>query len=262
MNVFRLSLLSLVGIALFTTLLSSTGRTQEATSQDANSSDALNRLSTAFSGGHIVQSVQLSGNAVWHAGGEEDSGSVNLSASVDGSSQVELILDRAGKRIETQTGAGANALCQWAGTDGVAHNASANNCLRPHLWFLPALWLQPALPANNLKTNDLGSGTVGSGAVVYRHLRSQFLLSGQQDPITDDITQQSTTDLGLDTTSLLPAVLTYSVRPDSGAAIPVKIEIRYADYRVVDGAQIPFRIERYVNGALQLDIFVTDAQVR
>lgn len=73
--------------------------------------------------------------------------------------------------------------------------------------------------------------------------------------------QQSTTNLGLDPVSLLPAVMTFSVHPDNGAPSSIAIEIHYSDYHSVSGVQIPFHIQRYVNGSLQLDILVNSAQI-
>ncbi len=56
-------------------------------------------------------------------------------------------------------------------------------------------------------------------------------------------------------------VLAYSVQPDKGPATKIAIEIRYSDYRAVNGATIPFHIQRYVNGSLQLDIQISSAQI-
>ena len=64
--------------------------------------------------------------------------------------------------------------------------------------------------------------------------------------------------LGLDPHALLPA--SSPTRRIPVAAQPTAIEIHYSDYRAVDGVEIPFHIERSVNGALQLDIVLTSAQ--
>jgi hypothetical protein len=76
-----------------------------------------------------------------------------------------------------------------------------------------------------------------------------------------NLAQQSIMDLGLDPTTLLPAVLAYTVRPDNGAQTQIAIEIHYSSYQSVNGVQVPFHIQRYVNGALQLDILISSAQV-
>jgi hypothetical protein len=60
----------------------------------------------------------------------------------------------------------------------------------------------------------------------------------------------------------LPAVLAYTVHPDNGAqGVTIAIEVHYSDYRTVNGVQVPFLIQRYVNGSLQLEISVSSAQI-
>jgi hypothetical protein len=253
----RFSGLSLpfLGIALLS-VPSSLAYAQGSAPPSASSGGAFGQLSTAFSGGKVVQSVQLTGNATLHAGSLEDSGTVSLTASTDGSSQMQVDLATTGQRSETQTGAGSGATCEWAGKDGVAQPVDERNCWKPTLWFLPAFSLQPSLLPSYLGIIDLGLDTVGSSPNVYRHLQSQLGFSGLQA-----LMQQSTCDLGLDPTSFLPSVLAYSVFPDNGVQIPIAIEIHYSNYQAVDGAQIPFHIQRYVNGSLQLDILLSSAQI-
>lgn len=234
---------------------------QKVSGRASNASGLLSQLSAAFSGGKAVQRVQMSGSATWQTGSLEDFGAVSLTASADGSSEMQLSLASRGQRTETQTAGGPDATCQWAGTDGVSHEIRSGSCWRSALWFLPALSLQTSLLPGNLAVSDLGAGAVGSENTAYRHLRSLYAVSGLPSARTTDIAQQSTADLGLDPGSLLPAVFAYSVHPDNGAQVAIAIEVRYSDYRIVDGAQIPFHIQRYVNGSLQLDILLTSAQI-
>jgi hypothetical protein len=121
--------------------------------------------------------------------------------------------------------------------------------------------LQSSLLPSYLGAADLGSSAVGFGATTYRHLQGQLVLPGMTSKLTADLMQRSTADLGLDPTSLLPAVLTYSLHPDNGSPVPIAIEIHYSNYQAIDGVQIPFTIQRYVNGTLQLELSVTSAQV-
>jgi hypothetical protein len=234
---------------------------QNKASQGGSAENLLAQLSTAFSGDQVVQRVQISGNATWYAGSLEDAGTVTLTASTDGSSQMQLMLASTGQRTETQTGVGMDASCQWAGNDEVLHDVDSGNCRRPALWFFPAFSLQPSLLPSNLLTVDLGTEAVGSGTNLYRHLQGQFVLNGLSGTLATAIRQRSTTDIGLDPATLLPSVLAYSVRPDSGAQVAVTIEIHYSDYRAINGVQIPFLIQRYVNNTLQLEVRVSSAQI-
>jgi hypothetical protein len=172
-----------------------------------------------------------------------------------------LQLAAAGQRTESQTGAGTSAGCQWAGADGVGHAVYLDNCWRPELWFLPSLSLQPSLLPSYFNAVDLGVGTVGFSGNAYRHLQSQLVFSNLSTSMSANLAQQSIMDLGLDPTTLLPAVLAYTVRPDNGAQTQIAIEIHYSSYQSVNGVQVPFHIQRYVNGALQLDILISSAQV-
>ena len=226
-----------------------------------NTSAVLGQLATAFSGTQVVQQIQLSGTATWTAGSSEDSGPVTLTASTNGSSQMQFALGSTGARTETQTGAGSSADCQWAGADGIAHEVSVGNCLKPMFWFLPALSLQPSLVPRSLSVVDLGAGTVGASSNIYRHLQSQLLVTALPDSLATNNTQEGIGDLGLDPVSFLPAVQAYSLLPDNGAPIPIAIEIHYSNYKTVDGVQIPLLIQRYVNGSLQIAIIVSSAQI-
>ena len=231
------------------------------TATGTNATTLLNQLSTAFSGGNVVHQVQLTGSASWHVGSLNDTGSATLSAATTGSSQLQLSLSSSGTRIEAESGQGTNLACTWAGDDGVAHAIDPGNCWQPMIWILPPLSLQPSLLPSYLGAVDLGSGTVGFSTATYRHLQGELVFPTLTGNLASDIMQRSTADLGLDPTSLLPAVLAYSIRPDNGAPIPIAIEIHYSNYQPINGVQIPFTIQRYVNGSLQLEISVSSAQV-
>jgi hypothetical protein len=138
---------------------------------------------------------------------------------------------------------------------------SVANCWKPALWLLPAFSFQPSLIPNSVGLVDLGTGAVGASPNIYRHLQSQLLPAGLPTSIASSITQQSITDIGLDQATFLPEVLAYSILPDSGASTPIAIEIHYSNYQTVNGVQVPFLIQRYVNGSLQLAIVVSSAQI-
>jgi hypothetical protein len=59
----------------------------------------------------------------------------------------------------------------------------------------------------------------------------------------------------------LPSALSYTVHPDDNVGIDIPVTILYSDYRTVDGVAIPFRVQRYFNGTLSLDITLNNAVV-
>jgi hypothetical protein len=246
---------------VYATLPTDTAHAQESITEGVSANSLLRQLAAVFSSGRLVQSVQLTGNATWFAGSLEDSGTVNLTASTNGSSEMQLQLASTGQRTESQTGTALSADCQWAGADGVPHEISLSSCLRPDLWFLPAFSLQPSLLPSYVTSVDLGVGAVGSDGNSLRRLQNQLVISNFSSQAGTNLEQQSTTNLGLDPTTLLPAVLAYTVNPDNGAQAQIAIEIRYSNYQTVSGVQVPFHIQRYVNGSLQLDIVISSAQI-
>jgi hypothetical protein len=205
--------------------------------------------------------VQLTGSATWQAGSLNDAGSATLNATSTGSSQVQLTLAALGSRTEAQSGQGTDSACTWTGKDGVAHNIDPGNCWKPVLWFLPAMSLQPTLLPSYVGALDLGTSEVGFGVQSYRHLQTEIVLPSLSTDLASTIMQRSTADIGIDPASHLPSVLAYTIRPDDSAPIDIAVEVHYANYQVINGVQIPFTIQRYINGTLQLEIDVSSAQV-
>jgi hypothetical protein len=71
----------------------------------------------------------------------------------------------------------------------------------------------------------------------------------------------STMDFYLDFASLLPLAITFNPHPDNDSNVDIRTEVRFADYRAVNGVLVPFRIQRLVNDGLVLDLTVTNATI-
>lgn len=224
-----------------------------------NASSTLAQLQSVFSGGKPVTNVQLTGTATWHAGSLEDTGPATLTASSMGAAQMQLLLAKSGERSEKQDSIGPGMTCQWS-TDGQpAQPADAMNCWKGAVWFLPAISLQAAAIPASVGIADYGMETDSSGTV--HHLQSQLVLANLPADMTTKAMQESTIDIGLDPASLLPARVSYKVHPDNGASLQLPIEVRFSNYKKVSGVEVPFLIQRYVNGSLQLEIDVQSAQI-
>jgi hypothetical protein len=224
-----------------------------------NAGALLAQLSQAISGGFPLKSVTLTGTAIWYGGNREDSGSATLTASAAGAATMQLSLATKGSWTESQSDFGIHAACQWMGNDGAAHEGDRLNCFRPVNWFLPSISLQPTLFPAGVGAADLGTSIVGID--TYRHLQTQAVLAEMPSKLLLRSVQASTTDVGMDPNTLLPRVLRYQVHPDDGGLVEMTVEIRYSDYHKVDGVEIPFMIERYINGSLQLEIHLSSAQI-
>lgn len=226
----------------------------------SNSAATLASINQAFSEGKPVARVDLTGNATWILGNGEDSGSVSLSVSQDGSATMSLTLG-SGNRVESSLGSGLDTQCQWVDKGGQSHATSTANCWKPAVWFLPDFSLQPTQIKGAVSVDDLGEGTVGSSPDTLRHLQARFDLPTKSGKEAQGIARWSMTDLGVDPSTYLPSILAYTVVPDNGVESSIAVEVRYGNYRQVEGVQIPFSIQRYLNGSLQLDITLSGAQV-
>ena len=221
-------------------------------------SSLLTQISQAFVTNSVVSTIQLTATANWYAGSFEDSGSATLTASANGASQIQLNLAKKGIWTEAQGQIDPSMSCSWADSSAARHVLSGSSCVKPTVWFLPALTLQPSSTLSSITATDLGMSPVGNS--TYRHARLQFP-SSAMDPAAVGVAQNSSIDIGVDPTSFLPQVVAYTVPPDDGSPVLIPIEIHFSDYRTIQDAQIPFRIQRYVNGTLQLDLTVEAAQI-
>lgn len=249
-------------LCLIVLCLNQSAWTQTAVQSPTDATALLKEIAGSFSRGVPVHQVQLTGSAEWRAGGLEDSGSATLTASAVGNAQVQLNLGTSGLRTESQSGTGSGEVCSYATGDAIAHAVDNISCWKPLIWFLPSISMQPQLLPVAAKFSDQGSAAIGlSDETVYRHLQASLTLSDIPSAVANDTAQQSNTDIGIDPKTFLPAVVAYMLPASNSTDRPIAVEVHFSNYKQVQGVQVPFTIQRYVNGSLQLEITVTDVQI-
>lgn len=90
-----------------------------------------------------------------------------------------------------------------------------------------------------------------SWTVDYLHLAHE---DGQSQHV-------SQTDVYLDMSSSLPLAIGFNTHPDKNALINIPVEVDFSNYEKVNGVQLPFQIQKLVNGVVQYDITVQSANV-
>lgn len=223
-------------------------------------SSVLSGMNSAFSGrGQIVSSVELSGTAHIYEGAATDSGPATLTVNMTGGDSLQLQLSR-GTRTEKQTSASDDRNCTWSRSDGVSHAGFSGNCWIAVFPFLPQMSLQTGGLSGNLGTQFLGLEKSKRG--TFYVIQNQPIVAPGKTPaaMTALIQKQSTTGLYIDPATLLPSALDYTMHSDSGA-VALSVEMRYSNYQRLSGLMIPTRIERYLNGSLELAIDVTQATI-
>ncbi len=206
-----------------------------------------------------TKSFTLNASANWTLGSQKESGTAVLQAQADGSSSLQLALDKA-SRTESRTALGANRACQW--TDGTGtHNLNDPDCNRPVAWFAPALAVQPiASVLQMLNVSDDGSVTRNTGS--FRSISYRTPLAATSSDFTNFLTEGTRVTVLFDPQTLLPSSVEYLEHGDADLNTTFPVRIVYSNYQAVSGTPVPYQIDRYVNNVLQLSLTVTNVTLQ
>lgn len=210
-------------------------------------------------GGKSIRSVKLSGMAEWTAGSLQESGNAELDAYADGSSSLQLSLDKA-SRTETATKTDSDKSCQRTDAAGTTTNVMGPNCLVSLPWFAPILFTQSAseLPALLTSSDD---GLVTKDGASLHQISYRLALEGSDSTSTKRLQDASTVKVFFDPQTFLPSSLEYAIHPDNNDLKSLEVKVLFSDYRQVSGVMLPFHIERYVLRSLQLKLDISNAVV-
>jgi len=219
---------------------------QQAATTDSQTLLVSQRAYAALSGGNPIADIALSGAARRIAGSDDETGTVTLKAMATGASRMDLSLP-SGQRSEVQNVSAAPLAGAWSGPDSVSHSIAQHNLLTEPAWFFPTFAIARALSTGYVATY-VGHETWNSVAVEHITLYQQ---SSGGDALLQHLSQR---DIYLDSSTLLPLALTFNIHPDNDAGFDIPVEIRFSDYRAVNGAQVPFHTQKYLNNGLILDL--------
>ena len=197
-----------------------------------------------------ITDVLLTGNATWTMGSDNQSGQLTLKGRASGQSRMDLALGTGPHseiRINDPQNPQYDVLSGGQWTLGALHNSwiDAN-------WFFPALSALVVGPKNGLFL-----GSVSTSSRLY----SDFPAVNQKPAIANEIQMISTVLYEIDPSTKLPTSLHFFTHPDDNMLANIPVDVQFSDYRLVDGVQVPFHIQRYFNGTLQLDIAVSSATI-
>lgn len=203
-----------------------------------------------------LSDVTLTGTARRIAGSDDESGSVAMRALATGEARMDLSFP-SGSRNEVVGPSNKCLAGTWSGPDGLAHPISSHNLMTDSSWFFPAFTVGRMVSSGKLILSYLEHETQNGQAVehVIAYQSSTFQPPAGI-PTFSHLTQM---DLFLDSSTLLPAALAFNIHPDNNAGLDIPVEIRFSDYRPVNGAQIPFHIQKFISNTLALDLQFTSA---
>jgi hypothetical protein len=204
---------------------------------------------SAITRGAAITDVKLTADVTWIAGSKPEAGTGIFSAKGNSASRVDLSTDSGGERSDIRNSFNGPT-GKWINPNGESGKYVFHNCLTDAVWFFPAFSALANISDSRSIVSYVGEETWNGLSV--KHLRA--MQNGAKDA-----QRLSTMDFYLDPTSSLPLGSSFKTHPDNNMSAEVLIEIRFADYRLVNGIEVPFRIQRIQNGALLLDATVTGA---
>lgn len=250
-----------------------TASTSPATS-DPQAVALLQKSLAAITGGAVITDVTLTGSAHRIAGSDDEIGTATLIAMAPSYSKMTLNLSD-GPRVEIRNPAGtplsgvtppnAPASAQGpqlvgatSGPDGVLHPIKPNNLLTEPTWFFPAFTLARILQSQQWALSYVGSESLDNQAVVHIRATEQFPAIASNSPRIAFLLQHlSQVDIYIDPVTSLPFAVGFNAHPDTNASFDIPNQIRYSDYRTINGAQTALHAQKYVNNSLTLDLRFT-----
>lgn len=210
----------------------------------------LQRSLAALTGGQSITDVTLTGTARRIAGSDDESGTGVLKALTAGQARMDLSLP-SGSRSEVVASANNCLAGRWTGPDGVSHSIAFHNLLTEQSWFFPALAIAFRLSDPSYVATYVGQETQNGQAVQHVSVSQTAPFPNPPGGATfEHLTQ---VDFYIDSTSFFPVAIAYNTHPDNDAILDIPVEIRFSDYRSVNGVQIPFHVQRFLNNSLFLD---------
>jgi len=209
----------------------------------------------AMTGGLPVSGVTLNATAIWIAGSDYFTGTATLQATGSTSSRVDLTLNGYSRTEIRTTTAGAPS-GSWIVASAKAQPYAQHNCWTDAVWFFPAL--SSLTQAANPGFFFSYVGQEQHGGLTVQHIRVFQHLPYDPNGLAL-VDRLSASDIYLDPVSFLPLAVAFKVHPDRNMLVDIPMEIRFANYQAVSGIQVPFHIQRLLNGDLALDLSVTNA---
>jgi hypothetical protein len=225
-------------------------RPQQSSASIPNPSILLQQSLAAISGSQTITDISLSGSVRRIAGSDDETGTGVLKAISGGAGRADLSLPL-GRRSEIINTSITPPVGSWSGPDGASHSMAFHNILTGATWFFPAFAIAQGLSASGYVATYIGPETHNGQAVQHISLHQSAPLPNPPGGATfEHLTQ---VDFFLDSTTLLPSAIDFNIHPDNNALLDIPVEVQFSDYRAVNGAQIPYHVQKYLNNSLILD---------
>jgi hypothetical protein len=235
------------------------------------------RALNVLGGGVGLSDLTLSGTAHRTAGSDDETGKATLTTMFPAYSKMSLdfssgpyseIRNPATAPLPASIPANSPASAQgtqvvgaWSGSDGVVHPMAPNNLLTEPTWFFPTFTLLRLTNPNYVLTY-VGQETLDGQALLHVSAAQQFpWLADAPNGISLLMAHLSQIDVYCDPTTSLPVAIIFDTHPDNNALLDTPTKILFSNYQKTGGVEVPYRVQKYVNNGLVLDLQFSNVTV-
>lgn len=238
-------------------LLVAVTHAQTAPTSDPTAVSLVTQSLQAVTSGNAVSDVTLTGHALWIAGSTNETGSAKLEFSGTQLSRVDLTFPTVSRSdIRNDTAGFPNG--GWIDNAGNYYQLAPDHCWNPAAWFSPSAWLQIALVPGAVVSYV---GQEAYNGIAVHHLQAYQAIASQSSYVQNLLQRLTTFDVYLDAASLSPVAVALSTHPEGNSGANIPIVVNFSGYQSVNGVQVPYRIQRFIQGTLNLDISVLSATI-
>ncbi len=237
-------------------LLSAASAQTAVIASDSKAISLANSSVAAMTDGASVADATLNATVTRIEGSDYETGTGTFYVKGTDESRVDLDLD-GGMNSEVRTTSQNSPAGQWKKGDRAVKPYAQHNCWTDAAWFFPALSSLSLTGSPNSVFSYIGHEQ--RNGLSLEHVREFQRIAG--DSKTGVLSRLSTMDFYLDPTSFLPLIVDFKLHPDNDLTTNLQAEVLFSDYKVVSGVNIPFHVQRVVNGTVDLDVVITNATI-
>jgi len=251
-------------VVLICTVILAIGAAAQTATSDSQAITLASQAVQALTHGSTVTDVTLTGTATQTAGSWSNAGPATFKAKGTAESRLDFSAASQDAQYQVQSeirtlDASGHPTGAWARPDGVKHTAALHNSFTDAAWFFPALTALSTASQSGVVAKYIGSET--HNGVAVQHVRLWHTADSTQAAIASVVPRLSTVDVYLDVSSSLPVALDFKAHSDQDMNTDVPIEVRYSDYRQVNGVSVPFHVQRYLNNGLVMDFVASTVAI-
>ena len=243
-------------VVVFVCIYSATLFAQSSPNPAPDPATVISQIAASFSSAPI-QTVQLTGTAQAYAGSDQPAGTFSYQIKSTGERTLRLDIGDLSRTDITGT-FGDFTACKRIDASGVSHTVADHNCALPLDWVLPVVGLQlqaAKLSASVAEVTDV-TGASLQKLTLQRPVKEGSKFAIQMAKHLTDMEFQ------VDPVSMSLKSISFTEHPEQDASTDFPVEIRYSDYRDINGVKLPFHVQKYVRGGLTLDLQAENATIQ